>query len=440
VEVLLHPINLHASAASVVIAQILAAGGGAMMVFFQTLPGLGFLLALPLAMVGTLVATEALLQLGALLRLLPGAHLSGLFTPYGRVYNNRESSSHALTNQNGWYYPSYRVDEGAERIVLVGGSFVLGLEVPPKDNMGVFLERRLQAERAAPVQVIGMGVPDYSPAVYLASQLYPYTAGRANPKDVIVLFHLANDFQAISASNGQVPFAYLNPQGQIEVTNEDAELRHSLWHVVVRGYEQRKLLRILKTHLFTAMVLQSLIRRRRGVLPHVPMGFSNLASSTAARPFGEATFLFEADNDRARQSLALAVAQLQAWRAEAEKAGTRVLLVTLPHFPAAFYKQNQGTDWKTELGPYDLFLPERALEHYAADYGIPLLPLGQYMRAALLPVETIRGLYFKEGTGHLTAAGHRFVAEAIYDCFYKADPAHAQDRTAQDETIPAGRP
>jgi len=65
--------------------------------------------------------------------------LNGLFTPYGRVYIPDEGGSSGQTNANGWYYPDFRLKDGSERYVLVGGSYLMGLQVSPNQNMGVAL-------------------------------------------------------------------------------------------------------------------------------------------------------------------------------------------------------------------------------------------------------------------------------------------------------------
>jgi hypothetical protein len=48
------------------------------------------------------------------------------------------------------------------------------------------------------------------------------------------------------------------------------------------------------------------------------------------------------------------------------------------------------------------------------------------MEAQGMSPAAVQDLYFAEGQGHLTPAGHEFVAEAIYECFY------AQTLTAAD--------
>ncbi len=96
-------------------------------------------------------------------------------------------------------------------------------------------------------------------------------------------------------------------------------------------------------------------------------------------------------------------------------------LVTIPYFPAGFYAEAGSGAWSPEWQEYDLFAPDRALEKFAGENGIPFLSLGQAMQGRGLTAGQIQRLFFKEGTGRFTAEGHAFVAGLIFDCFYQPD-------------------
>jgi hypothetical protein len=93
-------------------------------------------------------------------------------------------------------------------------------------------------------------------------------------------------------------------------------------------------------------------------------------------------------------------------------------LVTIPAFPEPFYQEYKDEPWQPVIGDYDLFRPDRELQAFAEDEGIPFLSMGQLMHDKNLPSDEIETFYFSDGTGHLTPAGHQFLAEAIYSCFY----------------------
>ena len=105
----------------------------------------------------------------------------------------------------------------------------------------------------------------------------------------------------------------------------------------------------------------------------------------------------------------------------AQEKGTKVTLVTVPVFPDTFYAQAEATDWTTQFGAADLFLPERELGEFAAAKGLPFLGMGEYMRGAGLSTVDIQALYYPAVDGGLTPAGHNFFTDAVLNCFFAAD-------------------
>jgi lysophospholipase L1-like esterase len=73
-----------------------------------------------------------------------------------------------------------------------------------------------------------------------------------------------------------------------------------------------------------------------------------------------------------------------------------------------------------------LFRPDRELQAIAESEGIPFLSMGQLMYDKNLASDEIKAFYFSDGTGHLTPAGHQFLAEAIYSCFYSENDTCAE--------------
>jgi hypothetical protein len=90
-------------------------------------------------------------------------------------------------------------------------------------------------------------------------------------------------------------------------------------------------------------------------------------------------------------------------------------LVTIPVFTEAFYVQ---AEWNTQFGTADLLLPERKLREFAAENDIPFLGLGGYLAASDTSPEQVQALYFNNGRGHFTPAGHQWAAAAVYACFF----------------------
>lgn len=370
---------------------------------------------------GLIIGLEVVFQLLARVGALPFTNINGLYQQGARIYQNEEGRGYGLTNKYGWYYPEFRLEDGTTRIILTGDSFVHGLQVAPNENMGVVLDMLMNSasDDAQPFEVMTLGMPDYGPTIYLGPRLYPVTTEPLKPNEVVVLFHLANDFQSITASNGIIPYALINDEGISDVDPVDYELRHDLWHVTIRGYDAPNPVRIVRSHLFTIALAERFFQSVFNMRPDVPAGLSNIASASDAQPFGAASFMFEAaGNPRFDADMTLATKQLLAFKEAVEASGATLRLVTIPYFPAKFYAENQGTDWTADLGDYDLFLPDQALQQFAAENNIPFVSLGQYMQASGLSVEEIQALFFENGSGHFTVAGHEFVANALNACFY----------------------
>ncbi len=374
-----------------------------------------------IGILAVIIGAEVLLQIGALLRISPVQNLNGLFTPYGRVYNPAEGGSSGQTNANGWYYPNFRLREGSDRYVLVGGSYLMGLQVAPNQNMGVVLDRLMNTDKENPREVISMGTPDYGLEVYLHQRMFQFTAGSVQPQDVLVVFHVLNDFQTVDMPSGIIPRVGFTADGLVDVPENEYLLRHDLWHIVIRGYDPPNPAQTIQSHLFLADLLGGALSQATGQLAYTPEGYSNSEHVSERQPFAGLEYLFAADSDdpQAEETFRLVTAQLESWRLQVVEAGATMRLVILPYYPAAFYS-NDG-----EVIGYDLYAPERALRAYADAKGIPVLPLGQYLQATGLAPAELQMLFLRDGIGHLTVQGHQVVAEAIYGCFYAGQPGAA---------------
>lgn len=134
---------------------------------------------------------------------------------------------------------------------------------------------------------------------------------------------------------------------------------------------------------------------------------------------GASNYLFESQpGPKADEALAITKSLISLAYDYALAKDMSFRLVTVPAFPEAFYQKYNGGMWQPEIGDYDLFRPDRELQAFAEKKGIPFLSVGQLMYDQGLPSDEIMTFYYSDGTGHLTPAGHQFLAEAIYTCFY----------------------
>jgi hypothetical protein len=216
-----------------------------------------------------------------------------------------------------------------------------------------------------------------------------------------------------------VPYYQVGENGQVEIHPDDFYLRHDLQHVIIRGFEPVNPVRTALSYLFTFNLVDGWVRALFGNTGRVPLPPENISSASSSNPFGAGSFVFHLDGgEEADRALSIAAGLLEQYKAQLDSQGIRMRLVTIPYFPAEFYTRYRGAGWEGRLGDYDLLLPERALQEFARAHDIPFLPMGEYMRLRGTTVEAIQALFFKDGTGHFTPAGHEYFAEALYTCFY----------------------
>ena len=117
------------------------------------------------------------------------------------------------------------------------------------------------------------------------------------------------------------------------------------------------------------------------------------------------------------KALTVLLKSIAACKETCARHGMRLKLVTVPHFPQWFYAHQKGRDWTLQFGEYDFQAPERRVGAFAAANGIPVLELGQWIKTKRLDVQEIQQLYLSHGSGHLSEAGPRFCADAVFQTF-----------------------
>ena len=371
----------------------------------------------------TWLVAEAACQGAAALGVLPFENMSGAYTAYGRIYQNREGLANATTNRYGWYDADPKSTQTGRTILLTGDTFVQGLQVRPDQNVGQVLQSQLRHEGNA--NVFSLGFPGYTAALFTDPRLAPYTMLQFNPNEVVMFFHLANDLQATDEPTWQYPFYTLSVTGTLVRREDNAGIRHALQHLVIRAYDPVNPVQSMQSHLFTVQLLKKIVGYKyvyqvygdQGVPPVAALN-TDAQFVSDSQPFGRSTFAFDPNaTAKSRTAFGITRAQLQELKTQLESLGIKLKLVSIPYYPKAFFAQ-QGTTWSARVGEYDALLPEVELGKIADELGIAYLPMGSYMQGKSTPVEQIKSLYFNEGRGHFTVAGHAYFAQAVHDCFY----------------------
>jgi hypothetical protein len=380
----------------------------------------------------TAVASEAAFQAMAFLGWLPGLNLAAR-VPWGRVYWTIEGFGNSVANRFGWYAPEFELAAGSRRIALVGDSYVEGLQVQPEETLGAVLQRRF-AEASSPgeppVEVLSLGLSGYGPAQYV--DIVDFAMETFSPQEVVVFVTLLNDFTDVVPSGLQPPpseYAYyvLDEQRRLVLHPDSAP--------AVRAFRER------------------LRRHAQGVLPNLPATLASHwlvpqlvatvahagehAGSAPQRAVGpepagspepdagpwfigpRRAQVFRAQrSETMRDAFEIAFRLLLAARDRVAAGGATFRIATAPHFPGPFYAA-PGDDWSPEIGGYDLLLPEREVAELARREGIPMAPLGEAALRAGLSRREVKALYYSDGVGHFSPAGHAWFTGALYRAFYE---------------------
>ena len=390
---------------------------------------------------------EAVFQVMAWFGLLPGLQtIGGDFVPYERIYYNAEGLRNDYANRYGWYFSDFVLEDEGNRILILGGSYVQGLQVQPEQQINVVLSGIVNQgnnENETQTEFISIGLPGFGLSPFLYDDSMTEFPNTIMFDEMIVLFHLGDDFQSPIPSHNSIRYT-VGETNEVEVDPEDARVRHDLTHYFLRGYMSFQLVETLRSNYLTPKVIAGLVKSREketkttGAVPgngeyDFPrlVGFVN-DSYTLTEP-GHAgikatersvisegnNFMFirggNADTDRAK---VIADNMLGTAQEIARANNITLRVVTIPVFPDAFYNSYPAGNWEPEVGGYDLFLPEQALVEIALKYDISILPMGQYMLRNGLTVEEIRSLYLSNEQGSFSSRGHEYFAQAIYSCFY----------------------
>ena len=366
---------------------------------------------------GILLVIEMILQSLAFLGALP-ADLSTTtsidhYSPYSRIYQSKEGFSHGATNNYGRYAPPFELLPDSYRIAVVGDSFVEALQVRKDRNLSSLIKEQLAAEETQDQvrEVLSLGYPNLGPGIYLSNAMLRAMVRELEPDEAIIFFDLGSDFQTVDRAGTGYPYFVFKGQGQAEIDSsyhwKDV---HEAEHRVARGYQGLQPVLFLKSNYLTPRIVSDILNDVIAPSNSPDREEKSQTNYEIDLPNG---FVF--DQQMNGDAVRIASAQINMAKEQLSQDGVEIKLVTNPAFTVAFYEQES---WNTIFGNSDLLLPERQLRETAGHYGISFLGLGTYMAAKGMTPADVQQLYFDNGLGHLTPAGHEFAAEAIYRCFF----------------------
>lgn len=294
---------------------------------------------------------------------------------------------------------------GERRVVVLGDSLVMAVQVPLERTFVKRLEARLSASDPARTwRVINAGVQGYGPVETWL--FYDHVVAAFDPDIVLVAVFVGND--AIEAFDSA---ARVERDGLMAEALDDTE-------------------RFLRRVVRQSMVLQTVRLRVRMVLDRV-----RVSQAVPERPL--ATYLADPPSDVAA-GLDTAARYLGKIAARAEAQGARTGLVLVPaRFQLDDEDYGRLRDIVAATGAS--LVRDAATDRFAAalaPLGLPVFDLLPALRADADP----SSLFFKENV-HLTERGHE-VAAAALEAFIRGDGLRPTDAYAERvaDTAPDRRP
>jgi lysophospholipase L1-like esterase len=344
--------------------------------------------------------------------------------PYARVYCSREGLGNSIMNRYGRYYPKFNLDKEANRIVLIGDSFIEGLGISPDKNMGVVLNNLLD-NYAGPGQysVLSLGTSGAGPAQYL--EVLKYAIKYFKPSEVLMFIYLGNDFRDVylkkqwGLGEAYKPENYiyyiLDSNGNLTLHPQSVKAQKSFNNRL--ELNNQSIFKTLPVTISSYFLMPPVVETFGRILWHKAKGPQRGAGDEIAdqlERIGLDGFVFKKNlSTEAWEAITICLKILQLCDKTARENGVKLHLVTIPVFPEVYYRGKNASAF-LETGEYDFDLPEKILSKFAQEIGIQLLPMARYMQVKNIDAKFIKSLFF-HGIGHFTEQGHAFFAGALFE-------------------------
>lgn len=335
-------------------------------------------------------------------------------------YNARVS-----INAHGWRSPEVPLakSKGVDRILVLGDSFMAGLQVNDGETFARVLERRLGRDGLPRrVEVINLGVPSWgTDQEYLSLRKY----GLAFKPDLVLLaFYGQNDvsdnYRALVSAKSTYPKPHFDLTDDQLVAAPVSD--RTPWPIAI-GRELAAPLRVypvVRDSLLRVPVAHRVLYRLGvvGVVPDAPQP----AGSRTATPWRwphrwkRQIGVYERDDDWAPRTRAWAITEeiLRQLRMDVELAGTTLVVLELSS-PIAVMPPSlrAGLTSDGNAQAIDADKPSRLLAALAQRRHLDLISLVPGFRERVGDSEAEFAKYYLRCDGHWTAAGHRLAADLV---------------------------
>jgi hypothetical protein len=324
-------------------------------------------------------------------------------------------------NSQGWRGAEFspRKPDGVYRIVLLGDSYMAGMQVNDDEVFAAVLERELNAPaRTRRVEVVNIGVPSWgTDQEYLALR---EIALAYQPDLVVVAFYAQNDVSDNHPKFVADPARDLKPffgivDGELEQISGVAPKPMPL----VLGFRFATHFRLYpvarNVMLQSNLMHEGLYRLRLVDMPPETRRAATVpdASFDWPRRWREQTEVYSR-RDAKIWTAAWNVTELLlvSARDEAARAGARFMLVDIAP-PVSVLPPSMVPKLMTDVRALDFDMPTRRLREIAERRGFHFTSLVPVFRQAIGDSEAALAEYFLRCDGHWTPAGHRLAAQAL---------------------------
>ncbi len=388
-----------------------------------------FIKEMTLILTFTAFSVEILFQILGIFGLIPGLSHYDEYVPYGRVYCVKEGHGNGIMNRYGWYYPEFQLDEDSKKIVLIGDSFVQGVQINKKQHLGLRLEKYLNKNNVDGIdnEVLAMGLSGAGPAIYF--EIMKYAIRHFDPSEIIMFIFIGNDFSDSSyesryedASASKYIYYVRDENGDTKLHPESYTAQEKYVNNMESTYQSifNRATRIVKSHIMTLSIIKYIQLKIAVVKNNTNKEMEAFRDRTKLGMIGlDDSFFRKELTENVLDTHEVVRQILKKCNDYTKSRGISFRIVTIPIFPSSFYERNKSKDWSLEIDDLDFLLPEKAVTKFANEINIPILSMGKFMQDKKLDPKYIQSLYFYNGIGHLTEKGHKYFADEIYSSFYE---------------------
>ena len=299
----------------------------------------------------------------------------------------------AIANSQGFRDNVVTVQKppGTQRILVLGDSFTVGVNVEMEESYPQVLERMMNESSDTPVEIINAAVGGSDPFQY--AQYFEHHGSKYSPDEVMVGFFVGNDTYSTTTSVEQIA-TVVNGQ---RVSRKAAE--GSFVQLRIMLHQNFNLVRLLQGFSFIEV---SATRQDCEDFSH---NLLNIARNRLRN--------HRVDLSSQPKFSANAVNQIQRIKQKADRMGIPLTVLLIPDELQINKKLREGLVPPNELHIYDFAMPQQLLAEEFAALGIATLDLLPFY------VQDERCLYMNDS--HWTPQGHAVAASAIAQ--YVSDPA-----------------